>query len=139
MLFAAVSLTGAIELGHAYPQHIISHQPIAVQHVAHAPIVQQVAHAPLLVKHEPYVSIILSLQKKILDKILKNFSCQAPPHYSFQYGVHDAHTGDIKSQQETRDGDVVKGEYSLVEPDGTKRIVTYTADHHNGFNAVVTK
>lgn len=59
------------------------------------------------------------------------------PSYKFEYGVHDAHTGDVKSQQEERKDDVVKGSYSLVEPDGTKRTVEYTADHHNGFNAVV--
>lgn len=64
---------------------------------------------------------------------------QAPPHYSFEYGVHDTHTGDIKTQHETREGDVVKGQYSLVEPDGSVRTVEYTADAHNGFNAVVTK
>lgn len=29
------------------------------------------------------------------------------------------------------------GSYSLVEPDGTTRTVDYTADDHNGFNAVV--
>ncbi|PSN53438.1 hypothetical protein C0J52_05131 [Blattella germanica] len=61
----------------------------------------------------------------------------AYPKYSFNYGVNDHHTGDIKSQWEERDGDVVKGEYSLVEPDGTVRTVSYTADAHNGFNAVV--
>ncbi|CAB3371712.1 Hypothetical predicted protein [Cloeon dipterum] len=61
------------------------------------------------------------------------------PNYSFEYGVADAHTGDKKSQSETRHGDVVKGHYSLVEPDGTTRTVHYTADPHNGFNAEVTK
>lgn len=40
---------------------------------------------------------------------------------------------------EHRDGDVVKGQYSLVEPDGTIRTVDYTSDDHNGFNAVVTR
>lgn len=64
---------------------------------------------------------------------------QAYPKYEFKYGVADGHTGDQKSQYETRDGDVVKGQYSLVEPDGTVRTVDYTADPHNGFNAVVTK
>lgn len=64
---------------------------------------------------------------------------QAYPKYSFKYGVNDHHTGDIKSQHETRDGDVVKGQYSLVEPDGSIRTVDYTADKHNGFNAVVHK
>lgn len=53
--------------------------------------------------------------------------------------MQDGHTGDQKSQHEVRDGDVVKGEYSLVEPDGTIRKVQYTADHHNGFNAVVSR
>lgn len=45
----------------------------------------------------------------------------------------------MKNQWEERDGDVVKGQYSLVEPDGSVRTVTYTADDHNGFNAVVHK
>lgn len=53
--------------------------------------------------------------------------------------MKDYHTGDVKNQWEERDGDVVKGEYSLVEPDGTIRTVSYTADDHNGFNAVVHK
>ena len=64
---------------------------------------------------------------------------QAYPRYAFDYGVHDPHTGDQKSQWESRDGDVVKGSYSLVEPDGTVRTVHYTADDHNGFNAIVHK
>lgn len=34
---------------------------------------------------------------------------------------------------------MVKGQYSLVEPDGSVRTVDYTADDHNGFNAVVHK
>lgn len=40
---------------------------------------------------------------------------------------------------EVRKGDQVKGEYSLLEADGTIRTVKYTADKHNGFNAIVTK
>ncbi|XP_044728740.1 fibroin heavy chain-like [Chrysoperla carnea] len=63
----------------------------------------------------------------------------AYPKYSYNYGVKDAHTGDVKSQSEVRDGDVVKGQYSLVEPDGSVRVVDYTADDHHGFNAVVKK
>jgi hypothetical protein len=64
---------------------------------------------------------------------------QAYPKYAYDYAVKDAHTGDTKSQWETRDGDNVKGAYSLVEPDGTVRIVEYTSDKHNGFNAIVKK
>ncbi|KAK3926862.1 Cuticle protein [Frankliniella fusca] len=61
------------------------------------------------------------------------------PRYSYSYGVSDPHTGDSKSQTEVRDGDVVKGQYSLVDPDGTRRVVDYVADPINGFNAVVRK
>ncbi|EDV97983.1 GH17178 [Drosophila grimshawi] len=61
------------------------------------------------------------------------------PKYKFDYGVKDAHTGDHKSQWESRDGDKVHGSYSLKEADGTTRVVEYTADDHNGFNAVVKK
>lgn len=63
----------------------------------------------------------------------------APAKYDFAYGVHDEKTGDIKHQQESRDGDVVHGSYSLVEADGSRRVVEYTADALNGFNAVVRK
>ncbi|KAH8411146.1 hypothetical protein KR222_007840 [Zaprionus bogoriensis] len=61
------------------------------------------------------------------------------PKYQFDYGVKDTHTGDHKSQWESRDGDKVHGRYSLKEADGTTRVVEYTADDHNGFNAVVKK
>ncbi|KAK4880005.1 hypothetical protein RN001_008151 [Aquatica leii] len=63
----------------------------------------------------------------------------APPKYSFNYGVTDLRTGDVKSQHESRVGGVVKGQYSLVEPDGSIRTVDYNADPINGFNAVVSK
>ncbi|XP_046392108.1 cuticle protein 7-like [Ischnura elegans] len=63
----------------------------------------------------------------------------AHPKYNFDYGVSDHKTGDQKNQWETRDGDVVKGAYSLHEADGTVRVVEYTADKHNGFNAVVKR
>lgn len=62
-----------------------------------------------------------------------------PPKYNFAYDVSDAYTGDYKTQTEQRDGDFVKGQYTLIEPDGTRRVVDYTADGQNGFNAVVSK
>lgn len=61
------------------------------------------------------------------------------PQYAFAYNVQDALTGDSKSQQEVRDGDVVKGSYSVVDADGSLRTVFYTADPINGFNAVVQR
>nr|XP_022903298.1 cuticle protein 7-like [Onthophagus taurus] len=79
--------------------------------------------APIVAAHEPS----------------KDVDYHAYPKYEFNYGVSDGHTGDVKSQHETRDGDVVKGSYSLHEADGTIRTVHYTADDHNGFNAVVER
>lgn len=61
------------------------------------------------------------------------------PKYEFSYGVKDEHTGDDKSQQETRDGDSVKGSYTVVDPDGHKRTVEYSADGHSGFKATVRR
>ncbi|CAB3250564.1 unnamed protein product [Arctia plantaginis] len=58
---------------------------------------------------------------------------------SFSYGVVDPNTGDIKDQHEKRVGDSVVGKYSLLESDGTKRIVEYEASAATGFNAVVRK
>ncbi|CAH2067439.1 unnamed protein product, partial [Iphiclides podalirius] len=58
---------------------------------------------------------------------------------SFSYGVSDPHTGDVKSQHETRVGDSVVGQYSLLESDGHRRTVDYAAGPHSGFNAVVRR
>ncbi|CAH0383469.1 unnamed protein product [Bemisia tabaci] len=62
----------------------------------------------------------------------------AHPSYKFAYNVHDPHTHDVKSQEETRDGHNVKGFYSFYEADGSKRIVHY-ADNGHGFEATVQK
>jgi hypothetical protein len=70
---------------------------------------------------------------------IKTVEYDANPHYSYTYSVNDASTGDNKSQSESRHGDVVTGEYSFVEADGSFRRVTYNADPVNGFNAVVSK
>ncbi|RZF32077.1 hypothetical protein LSTR_LSTR013881 [Laodelphax striatellus] len=59
------------------------------------------------------------------------------PQYQYAYQVQDALTGDSKLQEESRDGDIVRGSYSLVDPDGYRRTVNYYADPVNGFNAVV--
>ena len=42
-----------------------------------------------------------------------------------------------QNHKEIRDGDTVRGEYNVIEPDGTLRTVRYTADAKNGFQATV--
>lgn len=72
-----------------------------------------------------------------LASVNPEFNYDPHPQYTYAYDVQDSLTGDSKSQQETRNGDIVSGSYSFIEADGTKRIVEYTADPVNGFNAVV--
>ncbi|XP_072396897.1 cuticle protein 19-like [Diabrotica undecimpunctata] len=84
-------------------------------------------HGLTLLQHAPIAQIAVKAEPV------------AYPKYKFEYGVKDSHTGDIKEQSEERDGHVVKGEYSLVEPDGTVRKVEYEDDGHSGFNAIVTR
>lgn len=61
------------------------------------------------------------------------------PQYRYAYNVQDTLTGDFKGQEESREGDIVKGKYSLLEADGSRRIVSYYSDPVNGFNAIVQK
>ncbi|CAG9837292.1 unnamed protein product [Diabrotica balteata] len=110
------------------------HAPAVHSYAAHSPLVHApVAHsyaAPLV--HAPVAHAYAAPVAHVAEP-------SAPAHYDFAYGVSDPHTGDAKSQHESRRGDVVHGSYSLLESDGTKRTVDYTADPHSGFNAVVHK
>lgn len=75
----------------------------------------------------------------VLAAKLEDVEYDPNPQYTYAYDVQDTITGDSKSQYETREGDIVRGRYSLIEPDGTLRVVEYTADPINGFNAVVNR
>ncbi|XP_041977431.1 uncharacterized protein LOC121731830 [Aricia agestis] len=74
-----------------------------------------------------------------LVAVARGSALHGADYTSFSYGVADPHTGDVKSQHETRVGDNVVGQYSLLESDGTRRTVDYAADAHSGFNAIVRK
>ncbi|KAL4710524.1 hypothetical protein ACJJTC_008926 [Scirpophaga incertulas] len=66
-------------------------------------------------------------------------SLHRSPKYEYKYEVSDHQTGDRKSHWESREGDKVRGGYTLYEPDGALRTVEYTADALHGFNAVVRR
>ncbi|XP_050085231.1 larval cuticle protein A3A-like [Anopheles aquasalis] len=91
-------------------------------------------HAPLGAYHAP-LGVAKVAAPLAVAKVTADYDPN--PQYSYSYHVADALTGDNKEQQESRSGDVVTGSYALVEPDGTRRVVEYTADPVNGFNAVV--
>jgi len=118
---------GAPLLQHA-PQQVLQHsqvlvqQPQLIQRVA-----QPILHQQALVAHQP---IAVAKQVEEYDP---------HPQYQFAYDIQDSLTGDSKNQQESRDGDVVHGSYSVNDPDGHRRTVEYTADPINGFNAVVSR
>ncbi|XP_046483235.1 larval cuticle protein A2B-like [Neodiprion pinetum] len=96
-----------------------------------------IAPAPVAYHAAPAYGYAAPIAKAVVKTIDADYDPN--PQYSYSYDVHDTLTGDAKSQQETRNGDSVEGSYSLIEADGTRRIVHYTADPHNGFNAVVEK
>ncbi|CAH0551431.1 unnamed protein product [Brassicogethes aeneus] len=85
-----------------------------------------------------YVQSTASPYRDNFQSEVQNYP-QTPSQYQYGYTVNDPHSGDSKNIQETRDGDMVRGFYSLIDADGTKRIVEYTADSKNGFNAVVRR
>ncbi|XP_049542741.1 adult-specific cuticular protein ACP-20-like [Anopheles darlingi] len=100
------------------------------------------------VKHEPkphHQFEEVDAGKELADDATQEGGAGGPedyyayPKYQFEYGVKDPLTGDHKSQWEMRDGDIVKGAYTLDEPDGTQRIVEYRADDVNGFQAIVKR
>uniref|UniRef100_A0A2H1WU56 SFRICE_037196 n=1 Tax=Spodoptera frugiperda TaxID=7108 RepID=A0A2H1WU56_SPOFR len=99
---------------HAAPAVAYHAAPAVAYHAAPAPVAYHAA--PVVARAEEF---------------------DAHPKYEYNYSVADSHTGDNKSQQESRDGDVVKGSYSFHEADGSVRTVEYSADDHSGFNAVV--
>nr|XP_016931690.1 larval cuticle protein A2B [Drosophila suzukii] len=84
-----------------------------------------------------YAAPVLKTAHPVLAKADEEYDPH--PQYKYAYDVQDSLSGDSKSQVEERDGDVVRGEYSLVDSDGFKRTVQYTADPVNGFNAVVSR
>ncbi|XP_063821232.1 uncharacterized protein LOC135071372 [Ostrinia nubilalis] len=119
------------KLAVAAPVYHAAPAPVAY-HAAPAAVTYHAAPAPVAYHAAPAVAYHAAPVAKVLahEEI-------AHPKYEYTYSVADGHTGDNKSQQESRDGDVVKGSYSFHEADGSIRTVEYTADDHNGFNAVV--
>uniref|UniRef100_A0A1B0BLQ8 Uncharacterized protein n=1 Tax=Glossina palpalis gambiensis TaxID=67801 RepID=A0A1B0BLQ8_9MUSC len=85
------------------------------------------------------ICFIVIVTESILCTELKEEHDYGPVVYDFEYSVRDPHTGDIKSQKESRKDDKVEGSYELIDSDGYRRLVTYKADDHNGFEAIVSR
>ncbi|XP_047507091.1 cuticle protein 18.6-like [Pieris napi] len=151
-VYQSAPLQSALTVQHASP--IFSHSAPLISHSApvissHSPIISHsspyITHAAPIAQHaiptRAYASPVLTLQHGSglynQQYAQGHQEYNSYPRYEFSYGVNDPHTGDIKSQHESRDGDRVTGSYSLHEADGSVRTVHYNADAHSGFNAQV--
>jgi Insect cuticle protein len=115
MAFKFIALFALIAAASAAPQHYYE-QPALIK-----------SYQPAVVKQ-----VVQPVLKKIVEH-------EEPANYDFEYAVHDDHTGDIKEQHETAKNGAIEGYYTLIDADGYKRIVHYTADHEHGFNAEVRR
>ncbi|PZC78982.1 hypothetical protein B5X24_HaOG216933 [Helicoverpa armigera] len=126
---------------HAAPAHYSSAAAVSSQNIVrHDQPAQHVAvAAPVAYHAAPAVAYHAApaVSYHAAPVVARAEEFNAHPKYEYNYSVADGHTGDNKSQQEVRDGDVVKGSYSFHEADGSIRTVEYSADDHHGFNAVV--
>ncbi|XP_059084163.1 uncharacterized protein LOC131881341 [Tigriopus californicus] len=89
------------------------------------------------IPHHEHSSPTVSGETKIVHVSPVQTHDKSRPKFEYNYGVSDPVTGDQKTHTESRDGDVVRGQYSFVDSDGSIRTVTYTADSEHGFQAVV--
>ncbi|KAG6464852.1 hypothetical protein O3G_MSEX014762 [Manduca sexta] len=158
----AVATAGLLPAAHYSPAAAVSSQSIVRHDEGHAPAARLAVAAPVayhaapaavayhaapaavsyhaapaaVAYHAPVAKVIAPAPRLVVSA--RHEEEYAHPQYEFSYSVADGHSGDNKSQHESRDGDAVHGEYSLVEADGSVRRVEYTADDHHGFNAVVS-
>jgi hypothetical protein len=114
-----------------YYQH---QQPQYHQYQA-APAVVKTVQPALIKSYQPAV-----VKQLVQPALVKQVAyAEAPANYEFNYDVHDSHTGDIKQQHEVAKDGAISGQYSLIDADGYRRIVDYTADDHHGFQANVRR
>lgn len=158
---SVLALSQAISVGdyypdhHSHPAHVKYIEPShahlkEVKYFEPAPLIKQFPAVPVKYVHpEPHPVKYYDHSHvhpephpvKYYDHPhhVKHVEYDEPAHYEYGYDVADHNTGDYKSHTEKRDGNTVHGRYEVLDPDGFKRIVEYTADEHNGFNAVVRR
>ncbi|CAH1111520.1 unnamed protein product [Psylliodes chrysocephalus] len=131
----------------AQPDHYAPSQPIEyapTQHITGAPTkpVQYIPAQPSQydsVQPVQFAPVQPVAYSPVLKKVKKMDDYDSNPEYEYGYDIEDTQTGDSKSQSEQRQGNFVRGSYSVVDPDGHRRTVEYTADPVHGFSAVVRR
>ncbi|KAF7989593.1 hypothetical protein HCN44_008267 [Aphidius gifuensis] len=65
------------------------------------------------------------------------YNYEPPAKYEFEYMVNDPESGNDFGHKESRDGDVTRGTYYVLLPDGRKQTVNFIADA-NGYRPTIT-
>ena len=133
ILFATLAAVnaGVLQPAGVYQQHTEAIYP------QQAAIVKQPIFTQATYAQPSYYQPAQAVYKQ--QAIVKQVVHEEPANYEFNYDVHDSHTGDIKQQSEKAVNGAISGQYSLIDADGYRRIVDYTADDHHGFNANVRR
>ena len=85
-------------------------------------------YAPPAPKYAPYKPAPAYKEKEL-----------PPQPFAYQYGVNDDYSGASFDKKEEQDNyGNLQGSYRVNLPDGRVQVVTYTADHENGFQAEVS-
>jgi Insect cuticle protein len=108
------------------------------QEQKHRDIIRNNGNFIIAVPHQTHF-LPASYQIVTVPSSRRSFEYADDSNYNFAYAVNDMTTGDFKSQHETRNGDQVQGQYTMMDSDGYQRTVEYRADDQNGFDAEVRR
>jgi hypothetical protein len=120
------------------------HQPQALQYV------QQPQPQPAVYKQAPKQTLVVrrpqyqepqqaAPQRFNKEEIDEEEEYSEPQSYQFGFDVKDDEFTNYQNRKEVKEGNVIKGSYSVVDSDGFIRTVTYTADPKEGFKAQVVR
>ncbi|XP_050075340.1 putative uncharacterized protein DDB_G0294196 [Anopheles maculipalpis] len=119
-------------------QYQPQYQPQQIQYVQEQQYQQpQPQPQPQLKVSKPRPQYLQGGQKQQLEEDQEDYDPN--PSYQFGFDVKDDEFTNYQNRKEQRDGNVIKGSYSVVDSDGFIRTVTYTADPKEGFKAEVSR
>jgi len=125
----------AVQMQNLEDQRRVQEQMIRDQERERLDNIRQHAGTVYVTAHQP----AHSYQFVTVPSSRRHFERRDDSNYNYAYAISDLTTGDIKSQQETRRGDTVQGQYTMMDADGYQRTVDYRADDRNGFDAEVRR
>jgi hypothetical protein len=98
-------------------------------------------HQVFVPHHHQQTPAIIHLQPAVVNipSSTRHFNVHDDSNYDYRYAVTDMMTGDMKTHKETRRGDEVQGQYTMLDSDGYQRTVNYRANDRDGFDADVRR